>query len=126
MRNHHGNWGLLSLGILALALSATAAQAAPAATASAAVTPEIFKSKGCIQCHKVSYYGIEGGETGPDLSMAYTDVNERFGTTLDKFLKKPTGTMQMVLGSMIKLSDDEKKGIYKLLKEASQKNAHKK
>lgn len=91
----------------------------------APITSDIFKDKGCVQCHKVSAYGVEGGETGPDLSLAYTDVKDRFGMSLDKFLKAPTGTMQMVFGSMIKLTPEEKTGIYKLLKEAHEKNAKK-
>lgn len=103
---------------LTVGFSAVAAGAAP-------ITQEIFKEKGCIQCHKVTAYEIEGGETGPDLSFAFTDVKDRFGMPLDKFLKEPTGTMQIVLSSMIKLNNEEKAGIYKLLKEASQKSAKK-
>lgn len=116
------------MGLSAASASAAGASAASASAASASAAPitaEIFKDKGCIQCHKVTAYNIEGGETGPDLSIAYTDVKDRFGMPLDKFLKEPTGTMQIVLGSMIKLNNHEKAGIYKLLKEASQKSAKK-
>jgi mono/diheme cytochrome c family protein len=110
----------LTLAALAAAvLMPAAAQAAP-------ITPKIFTEKNCTQCHKVSAYGIEGGETGPDLSIAWTDVQDRFGVPLDKFMKSPTGTMQVVLGSMIKLTPAERDGIVKLLKEAHQKKAKKK
>jgi mono/diheme cytochrome c family protein len=98
----------------------------PNAAEAKPITPEIFVEKNCTQCHQVSAYGIEGGETGPDLSIAWTDVQDRFGVTLDKFMKSPTGTMQVVLGSMVKLSPAERDGIVKLLKEAHQKKATKK
>lgn len=90
------------------------------------ITPQIFKEKNCTQCHKVSAYGIDGGETAPDLSIAWTDVQDRFGVSLDTFMKKPTGTMQVVLGSMITLTPAERDGIVKLLKEAHQKKSKKK
>ena len=98
----------------------------PAAALAKPITPQIFVEKNCTQCHKVAAYGIEGGETGPDLSIAWTDVKDRFGVPLDAFMKKPTGTMQVVLGSMIKLTPEERDGIVKLLKEAHDKKAKKK
>ena len=41
--------------------------------------------------------------------MAVTDVQARFGRTLDDFLAKPTGTMDVVLSTMIVLTPEEKK-----------------
>lgn len=108
---------LISLPALAIALALGAGAPAFAATPDA----KIFTDKGCVQCHKVSAYGIDGGETAPDLSTAAADTKARFGVTLDKFLAKPTGTMQMVLGSMIKLSPAERKTIVKLLQSAPKK-----
>lgn len=98
----------------------------PAAAQAKPITPQIFVEKNCTQCHKVSAYGISGSMSGPDLSIAWTDVQERFGVPLDTFMKKPTGTMQFVLGSMITLTPEERDGIVDLLKEAHLKKAKKK
>jgi hypothetical protein len=40
--------------------------------------------------------------------MAVADVQSRFGRTLDDFLAKPTGTMSVVLSTMITLTDEER------------------
>ncbi|MBO9539903.1 hypothetical protein J7643_04830 [bacterium] len=105
----------LSLFLLAsVALTPGIAQAAP-------VTPKIFAEKGCIQCHSVSAYGLEGSTAGPDLSHAYSNVPKRVGVPLEQFMKQPTGTMEMVLTSMITLTDAESQGIVRLLKSAGQK-----
>lgn len=109
----------LKLSLLALACFAIV----PAAAQAAPITPKIFTDKGCVQCHSVSAYGIEGSEAGPDLSNAFANVPRRVGVPLDQFLKRPTGTMEMVLGSMISLSDAESQGIVRLLKSASQKKS---
>jgi cytochrome c551/c552 len=78
-----------------------------------------FQSKGCTECHAVSTFGLESqNKSGPDLADAYTDVQKRFGTSLENFLKNPTGTMQMVLKDKIKLTDDEKRKVIELLKYA--------
>jgi len=81
-------------------------------------TEEIFVKRGCIQCHPVSFYGIKGGETGPDLSIAYYDVPDRFGKTLEEFLWEPEGTM----GSIIPdrgITEAEKYLILDLLRKAA-------
>ncbi len=78
-----------------------------------------FQGKGCTECHTVSTFGLESqNKSGPDLADAYADVQKRFGTSLENFLKNPTGTMQMVLKDKIKLTDDEKRKIIELLKYA--------
>lgn len=78
-----------------------------------------FQGKGCTECHSVSTFGLESqNKSGPDLADAYTDVQKRFGTSLENFLKNPTGTMQMVLKDKIKLTDDEKRKVIELLKYA--------
>lgn len=98
----------------------------PATAHAKAISPQIFVEKNCTQCHKVSFYGIDGGETGPDLSIAWTDVQDRFGVPLDTFMKNPTGTMQVVFGAMVKLTPAERDGIVQLLKEAHEKQNRKK
>lgn len=69
-----------------------------------------FVKKNCFVCHSVSTLGIEAAaQIGPDLALAVTDVQSRFGRTLDDFLFKPTGTMDVVLSTMIFLSPEERK-----------------
>jgi len=97
--------------------------APPATPPAAAVTTsdargEIFVQKGCPQCHSLSAFGIKSPtEVGPDLTLAYADVQTRFGVKLDQFLAAPTGTMQVVLSSMIKLTPAERDSIVHILKE---------
>lgn len=101
------------------------AEAAPPANTPAATTVaytdargEIFVQKGCPQCHSISAFGIKSqAEVGPDLTGAYEDVQTRFGLKLDQFLAAPTGTMQVVLSSMIKLTPAERDSIIQILKE---------
>lgn len=79
---------------------------------------EIFLHKGCPQCHSISTFGIKSPtDVGPDLANAYADVQTRFGVKLNEFLNAPTGTMQMVLGSMIKLTPPERDSIIHILSE---------
>jgi cytochrome c551/c552 len=78
-----------------------------------------FQEKGCTECHSVSTFGLESqNKSGPDLAEAYTDVQKRFGTSLENFLKNPTGTMQMVLTSKIKLTEEDRRKTIELLKYA--------
>lgn len=76
----------------------------------------LFLAKGCPQCHTISALGVKSpNEIGPDLSFAYTDVQNRFGMKLDQFLAAPTGTMQMVLGQLITLTPAERDSIIHVL-----------
>ena len=90
----------------------------PPAVTSATGDPRaaIFINKGCPQCHSLSAFGIKSqAEVGPDLGGAYEDVRTRFGMTLEDFLATPTGTMQVVLSSMIKLTPAERDSIIQIL-----------
>ena len=81
-----------------------------------------FVKKGCFTCHAVTSLGIESAaKIGPDLSEAVTDVQSRFGLTLEDFLRKPSGTMAVVLATQIPLTDDEKKEAIEKLKIAYQR-----
>jgi cytochrome c2 len=81
-----------------------------------------FVKKGCFICHSVDSLGIEtAAKIGPDLSNAVTDVQSRFGRTLEDFLKAPTGTMSVVLATQIQLTDEEKKEAVEKLKIAYQR-----
>lgn len=69
-----------------------------------------FVQKNCFVCHSVSTLGIEAAaQIGPDLALAVEDVQSRFGRTLDDFLARPTGTMEVVLSTMINLTDEERR-----------------
>lgn len=78
----------------------------------------IFLDKGCPQCHSISAFGVKSpAEIGPDLTMAYQDVQTRFNMPLEEFLNNPTGTMQVVLSGQIQLSTAERDSIIHILKE---------
>ncbi len=81
-----------------------------------------FVRKTCFICHDVSTLGIESAtKIGPDLAIAYADVQSRFGRTLEDFLKSPTGTMSVVLSTQIHLTDAEKAEAIERIKFAYQK-----
>ena len=118
--------GVVLFAPLALACGGehgSAAAAPPAVSTVAATTysdarGEIFARKGCPQCHTISALGIKSqSEIGPDLTGAYDDVQTRFGLKLDQFLTTPTGTMQVVLSSMIKLTPAERDSVIHILKQ---------
>ena len=124
---------VLWLSALALVLGACgserpappAAAAAQPAAAAAASDPRagIFLEKGCPQCHTISALGIKSpAEIGPDLTFAYSDVQSRFSMKLEEFLHNPTGTMQMVLSSQIKLSPEERDSVIHILKELQEES----
>jgi cytochrome c2 len=81
-----------------------------------------FVKKGCFICHSVNSLGIDtAAKIGPDLSDAVTDVQSRFGRTLEDFLKNPTGTMSVVLSTQIQLTDEERREAVEKLKTAYQR-----
>lgn len=68
-----------------------------------------FVQKRCFICHSVSSLGVEAAaQIGPDLALAVEDVQSRFGRTLDDFLMKPSGTMDVVLSTMIPMTKEER------------------
>lgn len=69
-----------------------------------------FVKKNCFVCHSVSTLDVEAAaQIGPDLALAVEDVRARFGRSLEDFLEKPTGTMDVVLATMITLTPEERK-----------------
>jgi cytochrome c2 len=81
-----------------------------------------FVKKTCFICHDISVLGVESAtKIGPDLSLAYADVQSRFGRTLDDFLHNPTGTMAVVLSTQIHLTDEERNEAIQKLTAAYQK-----
>jgi cytochrome c2 len=86
-----------------------------------------FVKKTCFICHSVNSLGIESAsKIGPDLSEAVTDVQSRFGRTLEDFLAHPTGTMSVVLSTQIQLTDAEKREAIERLKIAYQRKQEQK
>jgi mono/diheme cytochrome c family protein len=78
-----------------------------------------FVKKNCFVCHSVSTLEIEAAaQIGPDLALAVEDVQSRFGRTLDDFLARPTGTMEVVLSTMITLTDEERREAIEKLRHA--------
>lgn len=77
----------------------------------------LFLQKGCPQCHSISALGVKSPtDVGPDLTLAYQDVQNRFGVKLEEFLPNPTGTMQMVLSQIIQLTPAERDSVIHILK----------
>lgn len=128
---------LSSLIILAVVLSAGGCKKSESGAGDSAATPaavnpliamqpaaaksdpraQIFLTRGCPQCHAISALQVVSPTSaGPDLSVAYSDVRERFSVPLDSFLQNPTGTMQIVFSAQIRLSPAERDSIYGLLR----------
>jgi hypothetical protein len=85
----------------------------------------LFLRKGCPNCHSITAVGIKSSsDVGPDLSVAYADVQNRFGVKLEEFLPNPTGTMQMVLGQLIKLTPEERDSVIHILKQLHEEQEH--
>jgi cytochrome c2 len=81
-----------------------------------------FVRKGCFACHSISAFDIKSAsDIGPDLSFAVSDVQSRFGKTLEDFLARPTGTMAVVLSTQIQLTDEERQEAVAKLKSAYEK-----
>lgn len=109
-------------GLKPASQSSTGATSQPASTGER--EGEIFVTRGCIQCHRITAYDLKGGVTGPDLSIAYHDVPDRFGKTLEEFLWEPEGTMGEIIPGR-GVTDEEKKKILELLTKAARPEAEK-
>jgi cbb3-type cytochrome oxidase cytochrome c subunit len=81
-----------------------------------------FVEKGCFVCHSVSSFRVEAAaEIGPDLARARDNIRRRLGVTVDQFIREPVGTMAVVFGSQIILSEAEKDRAIQLLHQANDK-----
>lgn len=80
----------------------------------------ILQAKGCLGCHAVSDLNLDGGATGPDLSQAFNNVEDKHGKPLAEFLKEPTSAvMSSVIGGN-PLTDEEINQIIEALKKAAE------
>lgn len=78
-----------------------------------------FVQTGCFVCHSIAALGVKSpAQIGPDLSIAVTDVQSRFGRTVDDFFMNPTGTMSVVLSRQIILNTEQRKVAIGKLREA--------
>lgn len=82
---------------------------------------EPLSENSCINCHAVKEAGIAGGNTGPDLSEAYTSIKDKHGKELDDFLKEPTSAVMSGVIAENPLSDEDREQIVKFLKETAEK-----
>lgn len=81
-----------------------------------------FIEKGCFVCHSVKAFGIESPtEKGPDLTFALDDTRVRFRQTLQEFVFDPSqsGTMSIIFGTKIVLTDEEKWELVNILTKAN-------
>jgi cytochrome c551/c552 len=78
-----------------------------------------FVQTGCFVCHSIAALGVKSpAQIGPDLSIAVTDVQSRFGRTLDDFFMNPTGTMSVVLSRQIILDTEQRKVAIQRMRDA--------
>ena len=77
-----------------------------------------FVQNNCFVCHSIEAFEIQSPtDKGPDLSWAPEDVRTRFNKTVEEFLFNPTGTMEIILGSQIVLTDEQKwEAVNKIMK----------
>ncbi|MCM3116231.1 cytochrome c [Neobacillus sp. MER 74] len=91
------------------------------ATTVSANEDNILNKKGCLGCHSVESLKITGGAVGPDLSQAFVNVEGKHGKPIEEFLKAPTSAVMSGVIGKNPLSDEERKQVLDLLKQASEK-----
>jgi len=74
----------------------------------------------CLSCHAIDSLGIPGGNTGPDLSAAYAEVEGKHGKDLGSFLEEPTSAVMATVIEDNPPTDEEREAIIEVLKEASE------
>ncbi len=77
----------------------------------------IFVRHGCTDCHAISAFHVKPAtDVGPDLTLAYGDVMNRYGVSLETFLYDPSGVMRMMLASHLRLSAVDRDSMIQVLK----------
>jgi len=77
----------------------------------------IFVRHGCTECHAISAFHVKPArDVGPDLTVAYGDVMNRYGVSLEAFLYDPSGVMRMMLASHLRLSAVDRDSMIHVLK----------
>jgi cytochrome c551/c552 len=80
----------------------------------------ILNKRGCLGCHSVEALNLKGGQVGPDLSQAFVNVEGKHGKPIEEFLKQPTSAVMSGVIGKNPLTDDERKQVLDLLKQASE------
>lgn len=91
-----------------------------AATTASVSEDNILNNRGCLGCHSVEALNLKGGAVGPDLSQAFVNVEGKHGKSIDEFLKAPTSAVMSGVIGKNPLTDDERKQVLDLLKQASE------
>lgn len=86
-----------------------------------AAEDNILNKKGCLGCHSVEALNIQGGAVGPDLSQSFANVEGKHGKPIEEFLKEPTSAVMSGVIADNPLTDEERKQVLELLKQASEK-----
>lgn len=77
---------------------------------------EIFIRRGCTECHAISGIHVKAThDVGPDLTLAYGDVVNRYGVSLEAFLYEPRGLMRMMLASHLQLASVDRDSMILIL-----------
>jgi len=101
---------------IALALLALGAAGGRASAQAHDPRAEIFIRRGCTQCHAISAFHVKAThDVGPDLTLAYGDVVNRYGVSLEAFLYEPRGLMRMMLASHLQLPSVDRDSMILLL-----------
>ena len=77
---------------------------------------------GCTACHAVSAIDIEGANTGPDLSNAFSSVEAKHGKPIEEYLQEPTSAVMSTVIGDNPLSDEELEAVLNALEEAEAAN----
>jgi len=85
----------------------------------------IFVRHGCTECHAISAFHVKPTTyVGPDLTLAYGDVRNRYGVSLETFLYDPSGVMRMMLASHLRLSAVDRDSMIHVLKVLYENRRH--
>ncbi len=103
-----------------LAAHGLAAQQAPAPAPSDSADPRasLFVRHRCSDCHALEALKVKANsDVGPDLTLAYAEVQTRYGMTLERFFDDPPGIMRVILGGQIKLERAESDSLVRLFRD---------
>lgn len=73
---------------------------------------------GCTACHAVNALDIEGANTGPDLSNAFSSVEAKHGKPIEEYLQEPTSAVMSTVIGDNPLSDEDLEAVLNALEEA--------
>ncbi len=104
-----------------LAAQGLAAQQAPARGVSgdsADPRASLFVRHRCADCHALEALKVKASsDVGPDLTLAYADVQHRYGMTLERFFEEPTGIMRVIFGGQIQFEPAARDSLVRLFRD---------